>query len=125
MSNEIENSGVSSDVLAAFDAMWGLHPSPVLLIKANREIVAANEEMKKLGVSPGMKCFQLTGKDKICEGCLGNEALKENMGKRKAAWQEELNMFYDSYWVPVQGQKGLFVHFGNDITPYVKEGQCE
>ena len=124
MSSEHGEAGVSRDVLAAFDAMWGLHPSPVMLIKANRDIVAVNEEMKKLGVSPGVKCFQLTGKAGICEGCRGNEALKERKGKRKAAWQEKLNMFADTYWIPVKGQNDLFVHFGNNITPYVKKALC-
>jgi hypothetical protein len=121
MPNEHGENGVSREVLAVFDAMWGLHPSPVMLIKANRDIVAVNERMKKLGVSPGIKCFQLTGKDRICKGCRGNEALKEGKGKREGAWQAQLNMFADTYWSPVKGRKDLYVHFGNDITPFVKE----
>ena len=72
-----------------------------------------------------MKCFQLTGKDKICEGCLGNEALKENMGKRKAAWQEKLNMFYDSYWFRSRDKRAFLFTLETISRPYVKEGQCE
>ena len=66
----------------------------------------------------------LTGKEKMCDGCLGNEALKEQVGKRVSAWQEKLNMFADTYWIPIQGKDRLFVHFGNDITPYVKDELC-
>lgn len=124
MSNENTSSGVSSDILKAFDTMWGLHPSPVLLVKTNREIVAVNEEGKKLGIPVGIKCFQLTGKDKVCERCLAGEALKDRMGKRAGSWQEKLNMFTDSYWIPVRGETELYVHFGNDITQYVREELC-
>jgi hypothetical protein len=26
----------------------------------------------------------------------------------------------DGYWVPVTGEKDIYVHFGNDITEYVR-----
>lgn len=122
----IENSAtqVSNDILSAFNSMWGLHPSPVMLIKANREIVAVNAAGQELGIPAGIKCFQLADRNKICEGCQGNDALKEQVGKRVASWQAKLNMFADTYWVPVQGEPGLFIHFGNNITPYVKEELC-
>jgi hypothetical protein len=123
MTNEVEKS-VRSEVLNAFDTMWGLHPSPVLLLNAKRGIVAVNEAGIKVGIPLGIKCFQLTGKDRICDGCLGNEALRDHMGKRAGSWQDKMNMFSDSYWVPVKGQAGLFVHFGNDITEFVRKDLC-
>lgn len=115
---------VRADILSAFDAMWGGYPAPVMLIRANREIVATNAAGQELGIPTGTKCFQLTGREKICEGCLGNEALKEGVAKRVASWQEKLTMFADTYWIPVQGEEGLYIHFGNNITPYVKDELC-
>lgn len=115
---------VSVDALNAFNSMWGLYPAPVMLLKADREIVAINTVAEKMGIPIGIKCFQLSKKDKICEGCLGNEALKARTGKRVTAWQQELNMFVDTYWIPVQEANGLYVHFGNNITPYVKDELC-
>ena len=124
MSDENAKNNVSDDVLEAFDIMWGLHPSPVMLIKADRDIVAVNEAGKQLGIPAGVKCFQLTGQDKICNGCQGNPMLKENTAKRSTRWNVKLNMFADTYWIPVRGQDGLFIHFGNNITEYVKEELC-
>lgn len=123
--SENQNSSVNEEIIAAFDIMWGLHPSPVMLIKANREIVAVNDVGKQLGIPLGMQCFQLTGQQGVCAGCMANQALKDGVARRAAAWQDKLNMFADTYWVPVRGQKGLFIHFGNNITEYVKEVLCE
>ena len=126
MTTNIEKTtrSINTDIISAFDAMWGLHPSPVMMLKSNREIVAVNAAAQKLGIPPGIKCFQLTGNEKICDGCLGNAALKAHDAKRTASWQDKLNMFADTYWIPVQGEEGLFIHFGNDITPYTKEELC-
>lgn len=122
--SEKTTSSINADIIRAFDAMWGLHPSPVMMLKSNREIVAVNTAAQNLGIPLGIKCFQLTGKEQICDGCLGNAALKEQNAKRTASWQDKLNMFADTYWIPVQGEDGLFIHFGNDITPYTKEELC-
>ncbi|MBU1194298.1 MAG: hypothetical protein KKE62_02440 [Proteobacteria bacterium] len=119
MSNE--NTVIKEETLNAFNAMWDLHPSPVLLIRTNRDIVAVNEAGRHLGIPAGIKCFQLAGNSSICDGCKGTAAVKENTGKQAAAWQAKRNMFVDTYWIPVQDETGLFVHFGNDITEYVKE----
>lgn len=120
-----ENTAIKEESIDAFNAMWGLHPSPVMLIKANRDIVAVNESGKQLGIPLGIKCFQLTQKNGICEGCKGNLSLKENTAKRTTAWQAKMDMFVDTYWIPVQGETGLFIHFGNDITEYVREELIE
>lgn len=125
MVEQMAASGAKQETIIAFDAMWGLHPSPVLLIKANRDIVAVNEVGRKLGVKPGTKCFQLSGNDHICDGCQANAALKECTARRAAAWHAKLNMFMDTYWIPVRGQEDLYVHFFNDLTPYVKESLCK
>lgn len=123
MSNK--NTMIKNETLNAFNAMWGQHPSPVLMLRTNRDIVAVNEAGKLLGIPEGIKCFQLAGQSSICDKCKGNAAIKENKGKRAAAWQSKRNMFVDTYWIPVQGETGLFIHFGNDITEYVKEELIE
>lgn len=124
MSKSIHSSELKKEIEAAFRAMWGLHPSPVMLIKADRDILAVNEAGRKLGIQVGQKCFALTGNKGICKGCQGNDALKNGSARRLAAWSEKLNMFTDTYWVPVVGEQGLFVHFGNNITEWVKDELC-
>jgi hypothetical protein len=31
----------------------------------------------------------------------------------------------DTYWIPIGGEDGLFIHFGNNITEWVKEELCD
>ena len=124
MSESNHAVSVKKEIIDAFDVMWGLHPAPVMLIKADREIVAVNQAGQELGIPTGIRCFQLTGNDHICDGCQGNLSLKDNTSKRSVAWSDKLNMFADTYWIPVCGEEGLFIHFGNDITEWGKEGLC-
>ena len=114
----------NSEAKKAFESMWGLYPAPVCLLRADREILAVNDEMSKLGVQVGSKCFQMNERDRLCEGCQGNAALRESASKRVLGWDAKRKIFSDGYWVPVKGTKDLMVHFGNDITKYVKEELC-
>lgn len=120
-SKKNEPGPVSENTINAFTSMWGAYPSPVMLLKANREIVAANDAALKMGIPLGIKCFSLTGNSGACEHCQAKEALNGESASRLTGWSDKLNIFSDTYWIPVKGEKGLFVHFGNNITDWVKE----
>ncbi len=111
---------VRQEVLDAFRMMWGLYPEPVMLIHAGREIIAMNKRAESLGISLGIKCHTLYPSDKPCPGCLANKALRRGAAERKAAYSERQKRFMDGFWVPVDGEKDLYVHFGNDITELVR-----
>jgi hypothetical protein len=115
---EPENTGVSPEIIKAFHLMWDMFPTPVFLLKKDRTIVDFNQTAKDRGVRLGMKCYQLSGDDCIHKECLGNSALEGGVGKRSVGYYAPSKRFVDSYWLPIQGQKDLFVHFAIDITQY-------
>ncbi|WFS63834.1 hypothetical protein LF599_06635 [Pseudodesulfovibrio thermohalotolerans] len=111
---------VDQSVLEAFDTMWGLYPEPVLLIHACRDILAVNQRAEELGVTTGIKCHSLYPSERVCPGCLGNKMLKSGQATRKGSLSNQTGRYLDGYWIPVKGEKEVFVHFGNDITDFVK-----
>lgn len=113
-------SEIQNEVIEAFEKMWGLFPSPVLLIHASRKILAVNECAKQLGISPGIQCHSLYPSDKPCPGCLADKALRDNAAARRCAKDKRSGKFLDGYWIPVQGEKDAYIHYGADITQYVK-----
>ncbi len=108
-------------IINAFHQNWNLHPYPVMLIKADRTILAVNVPGRKLGILVGIKCFQLTGKDKVCPYCQANTAMKEKKGIQVASYQAALKQFVETFWVPLDGEETIYLHYGNDITKWVKE----
>ncbi|TVM17669.1 hypothetical protein DPQ33_08495 [Oceanidesulfovibrio indonesiensis] len=110
---------VKQDVVDAFFMMWDLYPEPVMLIHANRDILAVNEAARGLGLDAGLKCHSLYPSDKPCPGCLADLALRSGESRRKAAYAPGQNKFLDGFWIPVAGEEDLYVHFGNDISDYV------
>lgn len=111
---------VKPSLLEAFRLMWGNHPGPVLLIHKSRQILAVNDCARELGVPTGISCHTLYPSDTPCPGCLANLAVKKGEAVRQAAYSERTGQFLDGYWVPVQGEEDIYVHFGNDISEYVK-----
>ncbi|WP_338669729.1 hypothetical protein [Pseudodesulfovibrio methanolicus] len=110
---------IDQSVLEAFDTMWGLYPEPVMLVHACRDVLAVNQRAEELGITPGIKCYSLYPSDRICPGCLGNKMLKSGQAERKGAFTKQ-GRYVDGYWIPVKGVEKVFVHFGNDITEFVK-----
>ncbi len=111
---------VGEQTIEAFNMMWDAFPSMVMLLKKDRTIVAANKLARDLGVQPGLKCFQLSAGTAIHEGCLGTPAVEEGVAKRLVSYIEAMKQVLDSYWVPVRGEKDLYIHFATDITEYAK-----
>ena len=100
---------------------WNIHPFPVLLIQKDRTILAVNKAGQDLGVPTGMKCFQLAKNDTICPNCQANTALKEKKGIQVGSYTEARKQFTETFWVPLDGVDGIYLHYGNDITRWVKE----
>jgi hypothetical protein len=117
-SQEPDNIEVSPEILKAFHLMWDMFPTPVFLLRKDRTIVDFNQKARDRGVRLGGKCYQLSGDDCIHKQCLGNSALEEGVGKRSVGYYAPSKRFVDSYWLPIGGQKDLFVHFAIDITKY-------
>jgi len=115
-----QNNGVNPKTIKAFNMMWGAFPSPVMMLRKNRDIVALNKLAKDYGIQTGGKCYQLTGETEAHEGCMANQALSEGVAMRSVSYANMVQQVQDSYWVPVQGEKDLYVHFGIDITEYAK-----
>lgn len=107
-------------ILEAFTAMWGLYPAPVFLIQADREILGVNDCAKEMGINPGIKCHSLYPCETHCPGCLAQKALNTGEAVRKCSKDKRTGNFLDGYWIPVKGNEDIYVHFGNDITEYVK-----
>lgn len=113
-------SDVKPEVIESFKAMWNLYPEPVMLVHKSRDIVARNKMAEEMGIPAGVKCHSLAGRDKICSGCKGNAALKKKEGLRKVSFNDLSDKCLDGYWVPVDGEEDLMVHFGNDISQWVR-----
>jgi len=118
MSQEPDNTEVSPEILKAFHLMWDMFPTIVLLLRKDRTILGCNQTASDRGVRLGTKCYQLSGDHCIHKQCLGNSALEEGVGKRSTGYYAPSKRFVDSYWLPIRGEKGLFVHFAIDITQY-------
>jgi hypothetical protein len=114
------NSGVNPDILKSFHAMWDSFPFPVLLLRKDRTILDCNKSAQDKGVRSGGKCFKLSGADGIHTHCLGNAALEEETAKRTVGYSAVRKQVLDSYWLPLSGEKDLFVHFAIDISDYAK-----
>ena len=99
--------------------MWDNHPSVVMLGYKVRTILAANPQVDKIGLCRGKRCVKEGGIS--CQRCQDNQALKENTGKHAVSYYPELEMVLDSYWVPIEGKKDLFLHYAADITEYAAE----
>jgi hypothetical protein len=117
-SQEPDKADVSPEILKAFHLMWDMFPTVVLLLRKDRTIVGLNQAAKNRGVLLGTKCYQLSGDECIHKQCLGNSALEEGTGKRSVGYYAPSKRFVDSYWLPISGEKDLFVHFAIDITKY-------
>lgn len=115
-----ENNNMET-IISAFHMNWKLHPYPAMLIKADRTILAVNEVGEQLGIPTGMKCFQLTQKDKVCSNCQANLALKEKRGIQAGSYQAIFKKFMQTFWVPLDGVDGVFLHYNNDISQWVKD----
>jgi hypothetical protein len=113
------DSAINADVLKAFHLMWDGFPSSALLVTRNRTIRACNQAAIEKGLAAGMKCFRLSS-DGVHKHCKANAALSEGVGQSTVVYARTTNKVNNSYWVPIAGEKDLFVHVTIDISEYAK-----
>jgi hypothetical protein len=102
--------------IQAFEQMWGNYPAPVMLLNKAHVIQAVNKIGKALGITPGINCFSLVGRDRMCQHCKAPLALKTGEAQRSIDFSKDFKKVIDGYWIPVSGSNDLYVHFGNDIN---------
>lgn len=92
--------------------MWDLFPEPVMLVHKNRTILATNALGQDFGIPLGSRCHELNPEagDHPCRQCLANEALRT--GQATITQTEKDGVPLTAFWVPVQGQADLYIHFG-------------
>ena len=104
------------EIVKAFELTWDNYPSVALLLNRQHEIVSLNKIAREFGFTSETKCFSLNGNVKVCPWCKAAKAMKSGESIRTTTYRKDKNIAYDSFWIPVS--KDLFIHFGNDITPY-------
>ena len=113
------NSALNPDILKAFDLMWGVFPATVLLVTRDRTIMRCNKAATERGFRIGMKCFQLTAEG-VHNHCRANTTLDEGVAQQTVVYSAVSKRVNNSYWLPLAGEKDLFVHVVIDISPYAK-----
>lgn len=109
----------------AFDLMWELFPEPVLLVRKDRTVVAANAEARRMGRREGEKCFGATphgGGREHCRSCRADRALKA----REAVTELSLDLGgpVTSYWLPLPDSDDLYVHFGIGVADLLRNREA-
>lgn len=111
---------LSEELRRNFHLFWDNFPFPVLLLHRDRTILDRNTAAEGVGCIPGTRCSD-RGDKEAHQGCLANQALRENTTKRSVEFATGWNRVFDSYWIPLPGHDDIFVHFGIDITEYAAE----
>lgn len=111
---------ISDEMYRNFHLFWDNFPFPVLLIHKDRIILDRNKAAEAMGCIPGTRCID-RGKKEEHRGCLANKALQEQAAKRVVAFDENFGRVIDGYWVPLAGEKDIYLHFFADITEYAAE----
>ncbi|MBC9786272.1 hypothetical protein H1S01_17580 [Heliobacterium chlorum] len=103
------------EVVRAFHIVWGEYPGNVLLVRKDRTVVAVNKMLEKAGGTVGSKCYSKNGS--LCPWCKANEMFKKKVAVREVT--KAHGLVFDSFWIPTPIEE-LYIHFGNDITQWVK-----
>ena len=114
-------SDIDQSTIDAFHKMWDTFPSMVMLLKKDRTILALNKVGRDLGIEPCIKCYQMAGRKGIHEGCKADLALGAGDAERSVSYIEKTKKVLDSYWLPITGEKDVYIHFATDITEYAKK----
>lgn len=111
---------ISEELSRNFHLFWDNFPSPVMLVYKDRTILDRNKPAEAMGCLPGTRCSD-SGKKEDHGKCLANQALQEQTAKRIVAYSDSLGMVVDGYWIPLAGEKDIYLHFFTDITEYAAE----
>ncbi len=113
----------SDETIRSFNLMWDSFPHVVLLLNQSRTIQAVNRMGRDLGIIPETKCYELTQANGVHPVCKADAALKDGQSRRSTGANN--GRVLDSYWLPLEGDEGLYIHFAIDITKYAKEELLE
>ena len=113
------HSAIKTELVTAFHWMWDAFPTHAMLVTRDRTIQACNHAAAARGLRPGMKCFQLSA-DRIHKHCKANAALEEGAGQQTVVYSQVTKRVNNSFWLPIEGEKDLFVHVVIDISSYAK-----
>ena len=111
---------ISEELRRNFHLFWDHFPFPVMLVHRDRTILDRNSAGEAAGCMPGTRCSD-SGRKEDHRGCLANQALQEQTAKRVVAYADNLGMVVDGYWVPLAGEKDIYLHFFADITEYAAD----
>lgn len=69
---------------------------------------------KMLGMDPedviGRKCYELIGREGICEGCPGSSAVQTKKSERAESYFESIDKWFEVYAMPVCDRKGKVIY---------------
>lgn len=111
---------INDEIHRNFHLFWDNFPFPVMLIYKDRSILARNRSAEEIGIPVGVRCTDLSVDDS-CKRCQATQALKEQRGKRLVSYYAPMEKVLDSYWIPLEGEADLYLHFGIDITDFAAE----
>jgi len=116
----MNNFEISEETRRNFHLFWDNFPFPVMLVYKDRTILDRNKAGEAVGYTPGNRCADI-GKKEDHKGCLANQALREQAGKRVVGYVDLAGAVLDSYWIPLAGSEDVYLHFFTDITDYAAE----
>jgi len=114
------NAEIDPEIVKAFHLMWDIFPSPTTLLRKDRTVLACNPAAMEKGFRVGTRCFQFSGGTSVHKHCKANVALREGAPQRSIVHSAVNKTVTDSYWLPLAGEKDLFVHTVINITQYAK-----
>lgn len=114
------NSSVNEEIFRNFHLFWDNFPFPVMLVHKDRTILDRNRAGEAVGYVAGSKCVDMGSKEDH-KGCLANQALRDQSGKRVVGYVAPAKAVLDAYWIPLAGSEELYLHFFTDITEYAAE----
>lgn len=109
---------LSEEIHRNFHLFWDNYPFPVMLVHKDRTILDRSPLAEAAGCVIGTRCID-RGNREAHKGCLADQALRQQTGKRAVVNLPEIGLVIDSYWIPLAGHPEVFVHFGADITAQV------
>jgi PAS domain S-box-containing protein len=96
-------------------------PCVAMLLNDSRVIVASNTAAVAVGAVPGKQCFATFGKsDCACLWCLAPKLWQTGEAQRGQFWA--LDVYWDSYWIPVADD--LYLRYAFDITEQQKNKEA-
>ena len=116
----MDHTQVSQDLVKHFHLFWNNFPQPVLLVHKDRTVIAGNKVTEPMGYIPGTRCSD-RGPKEAHRNCLAKFAMRDNKTQRSVEYSNLAGMVLDTYWIPLEGEPDLYIHFAVDITPYAAD----